>query len=743
MKAEQEDAQRDMPGRERERRAPAGRRAAEREPRREAQPQQQQEQQQPRTLSAREPRRETPEEPQPKSTPPVDASPPRWSWLVLLMLGILVIASQFGGLGASEELGYHQFLERLARGEIHALRVSEALLEGTYVAPPAAGASTSAESRAQVDESGVDDSATDTSAAEASGTTAVEETGEQSARPDAPPAAARERSFHTVRIEDPELLTRLEQAGVDYQGVRESPLIGLLMTWLLPILLLVFLMRFLLRGLSSQGKSALGFGKSKARLVPESGTGVSFEDVAGCEEAKTDLRQMVEFLRSPDRYTALGARIPKGVLLLGPPGTGKTLLARAVAGEAEVPFFSISGSDFVEMFVGVGAARVRDLFEQAKAKAPCIVFIDEIDAIGRQRGVSMGVVNDEREQTLNQLLSEMDGFEANSGVILLAATNRPEVLDAALLRPGRFDRQVLLDSPDRAGRLAILRVHLRGKPTEPGIDLEAVAASTPGMSGADLANALNEAALGAAQAQRSRLSQRDIEEGIEHAVAGPERRSRRLDERERRRVACHESGHALAASGCEFADPVRKISIVPRGRAALGYTLQVPEAEQYLATQAGLHDRLTVLMAGRAAEELIEGDVSTGAQDDLRVATAIARQMVCLYGMSERLGLPQCARSEGGLYLRDSGGFQRDCSEATAREIDEEVRRILEEAALRARELLLERRPQLERLIEALLESETLDRQAFEALLAEDAEDAGGAGGAGASSVGRRAVDPG
>ena len=476
----------------------------------------------------------------------------------------------------------------------------------------------------------------------------------------------------------PELLSALEEAGVEYAGAQTGGFLTELLPWLLPLALMTLFFLWILRSSArTLGGTASVFGKSRAKLVPQTGTGVGFGDVAGCEEAKRELAELVEFLRNPQRFTALGARIPKGVLLLGPPGTGKTLLARAVAGEANVPFFLISGSDFVEMFVGVGAARVRDLFEQAKAKAPCIVFIDEIDAVGRQRGVSMGVVNDEREQTLNQLLSEMDGFEPNAGVILLAATNRPEVLDRALLRPGRFDRQIVLDAPDRTGREAILRVHARGKPFAKEVDLAAIAKATPGMAGADLANAVNEACLAAARARREEVTQKDLEEAIERVVAGPERRSRRLTDNEKRRVAFHEAGHAVAAAFSPGADPVQKISIVPRGRAALGYTLQVPDEEQFLATRAALTERLTVLLSGRAAEELVLGESSTGAQDDLQTATAIARRMVCVFGMSDRLGPVRCATSDEGRFLGHEPGLRRDCSEETAREIDEEVRALI------------------------------------------------------------------
>ena len=528
--------------------------------------------------------------------------------------------------------------------------------------------------------------------------------------------------FSTHRIEDPELVKGLDEAGVSYAAKPTSPFAQLLFTWIFPLGITVLLFAWLFRGATKRaGGQMMGFGKSKAKLVAVEGTGVTFRDVAGCAEAKQELSQMVEFLKNPGRFTALGGHIPKGVLLLGPPGTGKTLLARAIAGEAGVPFFSISGSDFVEMFVGVGAARVRDLFEQAKAKAPCIIFIDEIDAIGRQRGVSMGVVNDEREQTLNQLLSEMDGFENNSGVILLAATNRPEVLDKALLRPGRFDRQVVLDAPDLAGREEILRVHVRGKPLAKDVSLEDVARVTPGMAGADLANVVNEAALLAAEKNASAIDQSDLLEAVEKVVAGPERRSRRLEPDEKRRVAFHESGHALVASRVPHAEPVHKISIVPRGRAALGYTMQLPEQEHYLRTRVELLDRLAVLMGGHAAEELVLGDASTGALDDLRTATDLTRRMVCLFGMSERLGLAHCARPAEGAFLGGDGAMVRDCSEQTSREIDEEVRVLLEEAHDRARSILESELDLLGRIASELLERETLDRAEFDRLVGAEA----------------------
>jgi len=538
----------------------------------------------------------------------------------------------------------------------------------------------------------------------------------------APAASSSQPLFRTVRVEDPGLVHDLEAAGVDYSGVRSSAFLQLLLSWMLPIVLLALVWFGLLRRLAAgPGEAALSFGKSRAKLIADRDVGVRFADVAGCDEAKAELAEVVEFLRQPERFTALGARIPKGVLLVGPPGTGKTLLARAVAGEARVPFYSLSGSDFVEMFVGVGAARVRDLFEQAKHHAPCIVFVDELDAIGRARGVHLSNINDEREHTLNQLLVEMDGFEPNSGVVLLAATNRPDVLDPALLRPGRFDRQVVLDAPDVVGREAILRVHARGKQLAPDVDLRAVARTTPGFSGADLANALNEAALLAARRGIGQVGAAELEEAVEKVVAGPERKSRRLDDAEKRRVAYHELGHALVALYSAHADPVHKISIVPRGRAALGYTLQLPTGDRYLLTEAALRDRLRGLLGGRAAEELVLGDVSTGAENDLEMATALARRMVCQLGMGKSVGLMHVAHEAApGIPASEPiGVLQRDCSEVTAHAIDEEVRALLDEGYASARSILVQHRRELEYAAQALLEHETLDEATLRRLLAE------------------------
>jgi cell division protease FtsH len=529
--------------------------------------------------------------------------------------------------------------------------------------------------------------------------------------------------FRTIRIEDRKLVDELQAANIKFRGERPGLISQFLLSWIVPLGVMVLIWSFIGRRIGGAGESILSFGKSKARLVAEKETGVTFVDVAGCEEAKYELQEVVDFLKHPTRYKSIGANIPKGVLLIGPPGTGKTLLAKAVAGEAHVPFFSLSGSDFVEMFVGVGAARVRDLFQQAKAKAPCIVFIDELDAIGRQRGVHVGAVNDEREQTLNQLLVEMDGFAANAGVIVLSATNRPDVLDRALLRPGRFDRQVVVDAPDIDGREAILRVHARGKPLAKDVDFRKVAQATPGFSGADLANAINEAALLGARRHAKEISQKDLEEAVEKVVAGPERKSRRLNEEEKRRVAYHEVGHALVAAYSRYADPVHKISIIPRGRAALGYTLQLPTHDRFLMTRSQLLDRIRGMLGGRAAEQVVLGEVTTGAENDLEHATALARQMVCLFGMSETVGLVRCAQKRDGIFLTGSDGtFQRDCSEKTAEEIDVEVKEILDRAYVEAKEILEQHRDQLERVTDELLKNETLDAAAFNRLIGRSPE---------------------
>lgn len=616
-----------------------------------------------------------------RSSPPKTPTPPPQAWrfyigYIVLMLILLTFWQELFTLRKIQTIPYSEFKEAIARGEVVEIAVAEDEITGKIVPKP-------------------EPNSTSTNV----------------------PAKLEPFAFRTIRVEDPQLVGELESANVKYTGIRPSFLSAFLMAWVLPIALMILLWIFISRRIGAAGESVLSFGKSRARLVADPDTGVSFSDVAGCDEAKYELQEVVDFLKNPERYKSLGAKIPKGVLLVGPPGTGKTLLARAVAGEAHVPFFSLSGSDFVEMFVGVGAARVRDLFQQAKAKAPCIVFIDELDAIGRQRGVHVGAVNDEREQTLNQLLVEMDGFEANAGVILLAATNRPDVLDRALLRPGRFDRQVIVDAPDIDGREAILKVHAREKPLANNVNLRKVAQATPGFSGADLANALNEAALLAARRHATMIEQRDLEEAIEKVVAGPERKSRRLNEEQKRRVAYHEVGHALVAAYSKHADPVHKISVVPRGRAALGYTLQLPADDQFLLSKSELLDRIRGILGGRAAEEIFFNEITTGAENDLERATALARQMVCVYGMSERIGLAHCAQRQNPLFLAGDGAFQRDCSEATAREIDEEVKRLLDQAYKDAKQILLEHRDQLDAVAEELLKRETLDSQTFHELI--------------------------
>jgi cell division protease FtsH len=488
-----------------------------------------------------------------------------------------------------------------------------------------------------------------------------------------------------------------------------------------PLLLLGGLFFLLRRAQSGGGNPAMSFGKSKARVQMEPQTQVTFGDVAGIEGAKLELTEVVDFLKNPDRFTAVGAKIPKGVLLVGPPGTGKTLLAKAVAGEAGVPFFSISGSEFVEMFVGVGASRVRDLFEQAKKNAPCIVFIDEIDAVGRQRGAGLGGGNDEREQTLNQLLTEMDGFEGNTGIIIVAATNRPDVLDQALMRPGRFDRQVVVDRPDYNGRLQILEVHARGKTLAKDVDLDKVARRTPGFTGADLANLLNEAAILAARNQLTEVSMDEVNDAIERVMAGPEKKDRVMSEKRKRLVAYHEAGHALVGALMPDYDPVQKISIIPRGQAG-GLTFFTPSEERMesgLYSRAYLQNQMAVALGGRVAEELVYGDdeVTTGASNDLQQVARVARQMVTRFGMSDRLGPIALGRSQGGMFLGRDIAAERDFSEDTAAAIDDEVGLLVAEAHRRATSVLSANRTVLDRLADLLVEKETVDAEELQELL--------------------------
>ncbi len=647
----------------------------------------------------------------------------QWRFLVPYLLVGLVLVWIWNDVVthlAVTPLSYDQFKAELAAGHIRSVAISETAITGKI------DASRGKQSKAASAKESVQPKNAKTKAAQpASSKTTESKTAEpvpsktaesktESKTKSGEPETVEFRTERIPDVDDRKLLAELEASGVKIEGEHPGLMSTVILSWVLPLGLMVLFWVFLSRRLGAAGQAVMSIGKSRAKLHADKVTGVNFHDVAGCDEAKYELQEVVDFLKNPGRYEALGAKIPKGVLLVGPPGTGKTLLARAVAGEAKVPFFALSGSDFVEMFVGVGASRVRDLFEQAKAQAPCIIFIDELDAIGRQRGVHVGAVNDEREQTLNQLLVEMDGFEANVGVIILAATNRPDVLDRALLRPGRFDRQVVVDAPDIDGRVAILKVHSRDKPLGSDVDLRRVAQATPGFSGADLANAINEAALLAARRGGKEIKQFDLEEAVEKVIAGPERKSRRLDDEARRRVAFHEVGHALVAAYSEHADQVHKISIVPRGRAALGYTLQLPEGEQFLLTRADLVDRIKGLLGGRAAEQEVFSEVSTGAENDLERATALARQMVCTYGMSSRIGLVHVGhRSHPYLNGFLENTPQRDFSEQTALEIDQEVKKLLDDAYQAAQNILREHRDQLDKVSEELITREVIDRSTF------------------------------
>ena len=516
-----------------------------------------------------------------------------------------------------------------------------------------------------------------------------------------------EQGFTTIRVNDPGLVKEMDESKVSYSGWYENKFLSSLLSWILPLGFFFLIWRFAMKKMGP-GMGVMSFSKSKAKIFAESDTKVSFADVAGIDEAKEELQEVVEFLSTPEKFQKLGGRIPKGVLLVGPPGTGKTLLSRAVAGEAKVPFFSISGSEFVEMFVGVGAARVRDLFSQAAAQAPCIIFIDELDALGKARGMNVMGGHDEREQTLNQLLVEMDGFETNKGVIIMAATNRPEILDPALLRPGRFDRQVLVDRPDINGREAILKIHSKNVVLGPEVDLRKLAGRTPGFVGADLANIINEAALLAARNDKEMVELADFDEAIDRVVAGLQKKNRVMNAQEKEIVAFHESGHAIVAESVEHADPVHKISIIPRGIAALGYTQQQPTEDRYLMTRSELLDRLAVLLGGRVAEELVFKEISTGAQNDLQRATGIVRSMVTEYGMSDRLGLVSYERPRQPMFLPENFSPGKNYSEAKAAQIDEEVTRFVEEAHQRVRKILSDRRTVLDDLAHLLSEKESV-----------------------------------
>src|SRR5437588_1509802 len=499
-------------------------------------------------------------------------------------------------------------------------------------------------------------------------------------------------------------------------------LIVVLLAYILPFVLFLGFWIFLMNQVQGGGSKVMSFGKSRAKRLSADSPKITFRDVAGVDEAVEELHEIKEFLENPKKFQALGARIPKGVLLYGPPGTGKTLLARAVAGEAGVPFFSISGSDFVEMFVGVGASRVRDLFEQAKQNSPCIIFMDEIDAVGRHRGAGLGGGHDEREQTLNQLLVEMDGFEMKDNIILIAATNRPDILDPALLRPGRFDRQIVVDRPDRKGRAKILEVHTRGKPLAKEIDVDALAGQTPGFTGADLANLVNEAALLAARSGKREITQNELEEGIMRVIAGPEKKTRVMGEKERLITAYHEMGHAIVGHFLEHSDPVHKVSIISRGQ-ALGYTISMPQEDKFLTTRAELQDTMAMTLGGRASEDIIFGEITTGASNDLEKVTGAATQMVMRFGMSERLGPRVFGHDPGQPFLGREFSSEPDYSDDVAREIDNEIRRIVEEAHQAARDILTEHRGELDNVAEVLLKRETIEAEQFQRLLAGESEE--------------------
>jgi cell division protease FtsH len=526
-------------------------------------------------------------------------------------------------------------------------------------------------------------------------------------------------NFTTYAPEDPQLIEilRNQNVNIDAKPPTEPSWWSRILGSLLPTALLIIVWIFLLQQFQGGGSKVTSFSKSHARMVDSEKVKVTFDDVAGIEEVKEELSEVVDFLKNPRKFQKLGARIPRGVLLYGPPGTGNTLLAKAVAGEAGVPFFSISGSDFVEMFVGVGAARVRDLFGNAKRNAPCIIFVDELDAVGRHRGAGLGGGHDEREQTLNQLLVEMDGFDPNQGVILIAATNRPDILDPALLRPGRFDRRIAVPRPDVLGREAILKVHTKGKPLGKDIDLKILARRTPGFVGADLANMMNEAALLAARKGKDVIEMSDMEESIDKVIAGPERKNVIISDKEKKVVAYHESGHALVARFLPNTDPVHKISIIPRGGAALGYTLQLPTEDRYLISKQELMTRLAVLLGGRVAEEIVFEDITTGAHDDLQKATEIAREMVCEYGMSDTLGPLTLGRRHKEVFLGKDIAEDRNYSEEVAFTIDKEVRSIIDSAYEQARKLIIDNRDKLDKLTAILLEKEVLEREEIDKIL--------------------------
>jgi len=604
-------------------------------------------------------------------------------WYFLIAVGVVWLIQLFFLAPHEAEINYSQFIQLVAEKKVYDLTVSDQMIHGKL-------------------EAGVPLPAPKTAGGEAQ----------------EPVPSEKGHPFKTIRVEDPDLVKELQAAGVTFRGTVENTFWMTLLGWLIPMALFLGLWFYLIRAVGPQ-QGLMTIGKSKAKIYVADETKVTFKDVAGIDEAKAELQEVIEFLRNPEKFQRLGARIPKGVLLVGAPGTGKTLLAKAVAGEARVPFLSLTGSDFVEMFVGVGAARVRDLFATAQSKAPCIIFIDELDALGKARGVSGAIGgHDEREQTLNQLLAEMDGFDPNKGVIIMAATNRPEILDAALLRPGRFDRHVLVDRPDINGRAAILKIHASRVILSPQVDLNKIAARTPGFVGADLANIVNEATLLAARKNKAAVEPEDFEEAIDRVVAGLEKKSRLINPKEKRIVAYHEGGHALVTHFMTHTDKVHRISIIPRGIAALGYTLQLPTEDRYLMSRSELVERLAILLGGRSAEEIVFGEISTGAQNDLQKATEIAKSMVKEYGMSEALGPITYEKERRPLFLET--GFapaSKDYSEETAEAIDREIKRLIDEAHERALLLLKEHRDKLDRLAAALLEKEVLEGDEVKQLL--------------------------
>ena len=525
-------------------------------------------------------------------------------------------------------------------------------------------------------------------------------------------------SFTTTRVEDPKLTEELEARGVKYTGEVTNRWFAELLSWIIPLVFFVAIWGFFFRRMGGAEGGVMSFAKSRAKIYADDEVKVRFTDVAGVDEAEEELKEIVEFLKNPKKYTNLGGRIPKGVLLVGPPGTGKTLLARAVAGEAQVPFFSLSGSEFVEMFVGVGAARIRDLFQQAEAKAPCIVFIDELDALGKVRMQSPMGGHEEREQTLNQLLAEMDGFDAKKGVIIMGATNRPEVLDPALLRPGRFDRQVILDRPDMKGRVAILKVHTKGKPLDKAIEVDVIARQSPGFSGADLANLVNEAAILSARRNKKVIGMSEFGEALERIVAGPERKSRLISDAEKLIIAYHEGGHAVVQRILPKCDPVSKVTIISRGM-ALGYTMALPQEDRYLQSKTEFEDKIAGLLAGNAAERMIFGDTTTGSSNDIEKATDLSRRMVTEFGMSDRLGPLSFGKRDELVFLGREIGEQRNYSDEVAKQIDEEVRAIIDKAYERAMEVLETHRDRLEALAQKLIAEETVDSEEFEKLFSD------------------------